>query len=127
MWPALLTGLSSAPRPQAAARDPGVDGLAAAGGAVDDSLFTALAVAHGDRAVVVVVEQQRDGLAAAQAAAVEQGEHGRVAGAAGLVAAGLEQATYLADVGQGAGADVADIDHAGEGLGIDQARGARLP
>ena len=43
-------------RPQAAPRDPGVDGLAAAGGAVDDALLTALAAAHGDRTVVVVVE-----------------------------------------------------------------------
>ena len=61
----LVDGVEQRARREAAASDPGVDGLAAADGAVDDALLAALAGTHGDLAVVVVVEQQRDGLAAA--------------------------------------------------------------
>ena len=51
-------------RPRTAARDPGVDGLAAAGGAIDDAFLSSLAVVDRNRALVVVIEQQRYRLAA---------------------------------------------------------------
>ena len=123
---ALGDGGEQCARPCAAARDPGVNGLAAAGGGVHDALLPALAAAHRDGTLVVVIEQQGDRLTAPEAASVQQGEHGRVAGADRGVAADAEQRRDLADVDvaprrQSGGADVADVDGARKGLCVDQA------
>ena len=113
--------------PGAAAYQPSLNGLAATGGTVDQALLAALAGTHGDLLVGVVVEGQGHGLGAAHAAAIQQRQHGGVAGAGGgvAVAAELEQPADLAGVdvaagGQGAGGDALDVDDAFFGLGVDE-------
>ena len=125
MRPPLVTGASQRTRPSTAACEPSHAGFTPAGGAVDDPFLAPLAATYRDGALTVVVEEQGNDLAAAQPAAVEQGQHGGVAGANRCVAAGLEQAAHLADVDVTAGrqrtrGDALDVRDALLGFGVDQ-------
>ena len=125
MRPPLVTGASQRTRPSTAACEPSHAGFTPAGGAVDDPFLAPLAATYRDGALTVVVEEQGNDLAAAQPAAVEQGQHGGVAGAHRRVAAGLEQTAHLADVDVTAGrqrtrGDALDVHDAFFGFGVDQ-------
>ena len=83
-----------------------------------------LAGADGNRALVVVIELERDDFGPAQPAAVQQGKHRRVARTHRRVAAGAEQLPDLAGVDmapgwQGARGHVRHVAGARQGLGID--------
>ena len=123
MWPPFLTGQSSAPghaprrviQASMASRPPR---------GIDNAFLSALAVVDRNRALVVVVEQQRYRLAAPQPTAVEQGEHGGVASTDRRVATGAEQRSDFTHIDvaasrQHGSLDVGHVARARQGLGVN--------